>query len=163
MYGNWWWNKHWLVRDAGLIGDVVKCHGQYGEFWLEPNDASGNPSFFWIRCGDTGSGMHSCWQHSYVYLVGVTEPSIGMLPAWDGTKPDIQAAYQAAASKVRKLGGNPYTARLEGHIYYDNDWEIIRLFCFQGIQADGNDWIVIDARVGEATVREDGTAHGDPP
>jgi hypothetical protein len=163
MNDKWWWNKHWVVRDAGLIGDVVKCKGKYGEFWLEPDDTS-NPSFFWIRSVDNGGGMNSCWQDSYVYTVGVKAPYIPMLPSWEGTvPPDVKALYKGAAATVRRMGCNPYTARLEGHIWYDGNWEIVRLFCFQGVQANGRDWIVIDARVKGNAVREDGTAHGDPP
>jgi hypothetical protein len=77
------------------------------------------------------------------------------------------------------MADNPYVARLEGHIFVrdphhkvSDHWEIIRIFCFQGIQPNGHDWITFDALQKEAPskslksglkIEEDGTAHGDPP
>jgi hypothetical protein len=163
MNSNWWWNKRWIVRDEGKIGDVVACNGKYGEFWLEPNDSI-DSSFFWVRSNDNGGGMDLCWQNSFVYSVGETTPSIAMLPSWEGTiSQQVRDTYTAAAAEMRRIGRNPYTARLEGHICYKKVWEIVRFFCFQGVQENGRDWIVIDTRVQGIQTLEDGTAHGDPP
>jgi hypothetical protein len=166
MDSNWWWNKKWMVRDEGPLGSTLKPNGKYGKFCLEPNTSSGNPSFFWLRF-DEGC-MHPCWKNRYFYSVGATAPLISALPAWNDLlpasgQPDVAKQYTQAGETVRSLGSNPYTARLEGHIQFNGAWEIIRLFCFQGIQENGNDWIVIDSWRNAPHPEQDGTGHGDPP
>jgi hypothetical protein len=176
MYGNWWWNKEWVIRESGPLRPIFD---ESDRLVLEPNDASGTPSFFWMRFKNQDSDKAKYWKDSYVYAVGNTTPSITLSCCWDDAEAwDHQATgvldeYHRAVNQARTLAGNPYVARLEGHIFKTDHYEIIRIFCFQGIQPNGRDWIAFDALQTIAPgatakeprfhILEDGTAHGDPP
>ena len=175
MYGNWWWNREWKIRDAAALG-VIFDEGD--RLLLEPNDTTGTPSFFWIRFDNHDSEKSKIWKNRYLYAVGTTAAPVTLEYCWDDTKsadrqPDgVRNEFNRAAHQVRSVAENPYVARLEGHVYVTDHYEIFRIFCFQGVQPDGRDWITFDAlqigarrrlRASGAGKEEDGTAHGDPP
>jgi hypothetical protein len=146
---------------------------------LEPNDTTGTPSFFWMRFNNSDPDKAKYWKDSYVYAVGNTTPSIALAFSWDDTQRwDHQAdgvltEYHRAARQTRSFANNPYVAKLQGHIFKTDHYEIIRIFCFQGIQPNGRDWIAFDALQtiapsgsairSRSNLLEDGTGHGDPP
>jgi hypothetical protein len=176
MYGNWWWNKQWVIRETGPLRVLFD---EMDTLVLEPNDSSDSPSFFWMRFNNRDSNKAKFWKDSYVYAVGNTAPPIALSHSWDDTLQSGQQGaavldeYHRAARQARSLADNPYVAKLEGHIFVTNHYEIIRLLCFQGIQPNGHDWIAFDAlqtygasgsgRTSRLHMLEDGTGHGDPP
>jgi hypothetical protein len=176
MYGNWWWNKQWVIRETGPLRAIFD---EGDTLVLEPNDASDTPSFFWIRFNNKNSEKAKYWKDRYVYAVGTTTPPVALALSWDDTLPwdqqgtDVLNEYHRAVNQARSVGDNPYIAKLEGHIYVTDHYEIVRIFCFQGIQPNGHDWIAFDAMQTKASsstakksgvnLLEDGTGHGDPP
>jgi len=156
----WLANKPWKVRDNTFL-DLLSV----GDTLTLVPESMPNPVFFTLQY----TGKHTFWNGAIFYALGVKFPTISFQDSWDDSvaanaqAKGVQAEYQGVADQVRSAGGDPYTARLEGHIMFNGHFAIIRLFCFSGVQPNGNDWIAIDSRYAQYTPREDGTAHGDPP
>jgi hypothetical protein len=164
----WWAKKHWRVRDTGKLDPILDLSD---EFWLEPNTATGQPVFYWWRFAEGGAApgrnpdiakKHECWSNAYFYLVGDQPYSQPTLPTWNSSE-EVKKTYEEEAKKVRCAADDPHTLKLAGHIVVGKNIEYVRVLFFKGVQADGNDWVVIDARITNIPgIREDGTGHGDP-
>lgn len=154
MANDYWYRRVWKVLDAkGESGLIIQADN---EFWLEPQRVNGSVDPVYYEVKFEPGKLDDVWEGTRLFPLGVANPTLAQkLPPFSSTS---KKKYMDTALNTA-TGATGLTVRLEGVL--KKAPEVACFYVFPDATNAGRDWLVIDVKDG-TTMKQDGTAHGDP-